>query len=311
MASFVLNDEKAINSYGFMILNSGGRLDRFKSNPVLLNGHNHDLVSGKWENLRIEGDQLIADPLFDTEDPESMKLKGKVDRGFLKGASMGIAIHNAELRSVPQAGLIPVVTDWELMEASVVAVPSNVMSLRLYDSSGEQLTPENIKLNINKFIQTKQTMEKVVITALTATTLGLPTECEMKALDAAIAELNAKKEKAEQKLSEHLKAQATQLVDMAVSDGRITADKKDSFVNLAMADYKQAKDILDALPGKKTFSDKTKTAGAGSSGDRDSWDYMKWVKEDPSGLQQLQVKSPETFAELRANYKSKMVIDGH
>jgi len=83
MASFVLNDEKAINSYGFMILNSGGRLDRFKSNPVLLNGHNHDLVSGKWENLRIEGDQLIADPLFDTEDPESMKLKGKVDRGFL------------------------------------------------------------------------------------------------------------------------------------------------------------------------------------------------------------------------------------
>ena len=78
--SFVLNDENEVNSYGFRTLNDGLDLSRFEENPVLLDFHNpsNQSVIGRWKNIRIKGSQLLADPEFDEEDPEAMKVKGKV-----------------------------------------------------------------------------------------------------------------------------------------------------------------------------------------------------------------------------------------
>ena len=86
MQTFVLNDETVLTSHGFVVSNAGAKLERFKENPVMLDSHDDRCVIGKWNNLTISGTQLKADSEFDTEDPEAMKISGKVDRGYIKGA---------------------------------------------------------------------------------------------------------------------------------------------------------------------------------------------------------------------------------
>ncbi len=313
MPAFIFNDESVVNSYGFMIRNSGGRFDRFRENPVMLDSHDSESVLsviGRWLNLRIEGSQLIADPEFDVEDPDALKISGKVDRGFVKGTSMGIQIFDAELVDIPGKGFIPVATDWELLEGSPVGVPSNKAALRFYVGDGKILKAEEVKLSIDNFINKKQIpiMEKITLSAESAKALGLTREPEVSEFNAAVMELTAKnatllsaKEKAEKELSDHRTAQAKDLVDLAVKEGRITADKSESFQKLAVSDYKQCKDLLDAMPAKQTLSDKIVTGKKGDAS-REDWNYMKWLKEDPKGLTAMERDDPEAFKTLKAAY---------
>ncbi len=157
---FVFNDETKVNDRGFILLNSGIDLTRFKDNPVMLHQHDPEKVVGRWENWRIEGTKLLADPVFDQDDEDAKKVMGKVDRNFLKGASPWIIPLEAELREIPGLGYLAVVTKSELMEASIVSVPSNALSLRLSSREGKILeTNEDIKLAIDQITITNQSEE--------------------------------------------------------------------------------------------------------------------------------------------------------
>jgi HK97 family phage prohead protease len=313
MAVFILNDESVLTSHGFLILNSGGEFDRFRANPVMLNSHDERGVIGRWHNLTIEGSTLQAEAEFDADDAEALKISGKVERGFIKGASMGLIILDAEMRELPVLGYQVVITRWELLEASPVAVPSNKGALRLYAKNGKALATNEITLSIESILNKKNNMEKIMLSAEAAKALGVSKDPEITELNAAIMELSARaersikeKEKAEKELSDHRSKQATDLVNLAVSEGKITADKKEAYVKLAIADYKQAKDILDTLPGSTSFS--SKLGGFGNNkqaADREGWDYMKWLKEDQPGLAEMAIKDPEGHAALKASYKSK------
>jgi len=304
---FILNDESRVNSHGFAVINAGGKFERFKSNPVMLHGHKQESLIGRWDNLRIDGTQLLSDPVFDTEDEEAKKIEGKVERGFLKGASMGIQINAAELKQFGSHGLVPVVTDWELLEASLAAVPSNDQCLRVYSQKGELLSgSEAIKLNLEAFInknQTNNSMDKIMLTEEAATALKVSKETDLTALNAAVITLSAQKEKAEKELNDYRLAQAKTLLDGAIAEGRLTAEKRESFEKLAVSDFKQAKDLIEAMPAKQTFSDKTKP-GKTAGEVRQDWNYLKWAKEDPRGLAKMQKDDPTAFAELKAGYKS-------
>ena len=303
---FILNEESRVNNHGFVVLNSGGKFERFKENPVMLFAHDQGELIGRWENLRVEGANLIADPVFDEADEASKKVQGKVDRGFLKGASMGITIETAELRDIPGTGLIPVVTSWELMEASLAAVPSNAQCLRLYSPDGAILSlADEIKLSINNLInKNQQPMDKIILTAESATVLKVSKETDITALNAAIMELSALKDKAEKELSDYRAAQAKALVEGAIKEGKLTAEKRESFEKLAISDFDQAKDLIDTLPPRQTFSDKLKAAKPAGV-EREGWDYLKWAKEDAAGLAKMERENPTGFAELKASYKSK------
>lgn len=312
MPIFVLNDESVLTAHGFIVLNSGGRFDRFRENPVMLDSHDDRRVIGRWNNLAFDSSKLQAESEFDMADPDAEKISGKVDRGFIKGASMGIIILDAEMRDIPLLGFQVVVTDWELLEASPVGVPSNRAALRLYAKDGKTImAADEIKLSIDSIINLKQPMDKINLSAEAAKALGISKEPEATELNAAIMELSAKnatlaadKEKAEKTLTDHHAELAVALVDQAVKEGRITADKKDSFVKLATSDYKQAKDLLDTMPAKETFSDKTQKPGA-KTPDREGWDYMRWLKEDSKGLSAMQINDPTGFAQLKADYQAK------
>lgn len=317
--SFVLNDESAVNSYGFVVLNAGIDTKRFLANPVMLHEHRPELLNGRWENLRTDGTRLMADPVFDIEDPDAKKIEGKVERGFLKGASVWIRPIEAELRAMPDGELIPFVTKSELMEASTTSVPSNSLALRL--SADKLLTAKDeIKLAIDQItINKPSTMEKIILSADAAKALAVNTElspadlnaavlklaADKKTADDKVQELTQQKEAAESKLSAQVDAQATALVETAITEGRLTADKKETFLKMAKTDFAQAKAVIEAIPPKATLSGQMKPAGTTGGEDRSAWDYMKWAKEDPKGLAKLSAEKPEEFAALKAAYKPK------
>jgi hypothetical protein len=321
MPTFVLNNETILTAHGFVLLNSGGKFDRFRENPVMLDSHNNEsgmAVIGRWDNLRIEGPKLMADSVFDTDDPEAMKISGKVDRGFIKGASMGVIPIDAEMRDVPGLGYVVALTAWEMLEASPVGVPSNKAALRLYAPDGKTpIEASEIKLSIQNLIK-NPTMEKINLSVEAAKVLNLSRDPESSELNAAIMELSAKlsaanaaktaaetaKADAVKALGDHLTLQATEMVDTAIKEGRLTADKKESFVKLAVTDFKQAKDLIDAMPVKQNLSGQVRPADGGSPApSREGWDYMKYLKEAPQELKAMEVNDPDGFAKLKANYK--------
>lgn len=151
MPTFILNDENQVNSYGFRVKNFGISFGRFDANPVMLDSHINetDKVLGKWKNRKIEGTQLKADSEFDLAKDSAKVVAGQVDRGYLKGCSMGLGISfESDCWSLSPDGIYDLIK-CELMEASVCAVPSNAASVSLISqSTGKPISDFDFKLRL-------------------------------------------------------------------------------------------------------------------------------------------------------------------
>ena len=140
----LLLTDSSLNRYGFRILTEGIRnLEAFKKNPVMLYMHFRDEGSpywgeskaiGHWEDIQIEGDQLSAVPVFDCVDELSQTVAKKFEAGTFNAASVGIRIiATSENRDLLVPGQTrATVTEWDLMEASIVDIPANENAVRLY-----------------------------------------------------------------------------------------------------------------------------------------------------------------------------------
>ncbi|MXV37681.1 caudovirus prohead protease [Flavobacteriaceae bacterium Ap0902] len=317
MPRFILNDETKQNSYGFKIRTSGINLDRFSANPVMLDGHNPSNLSviGAWIDIKAENGQLSADTQFDKEDENAKVISGKVERGIIKGASMGIAFSKDNF-SYENGELI--LEQCELLEASIVAIPSNANALRLY-ANGELLTETDVKeicLNVaqNSVNNFKRDMKKIQLSALAAAALGFAlaeqsvedvNEAIMK-LSKASEDLKAKLQLSEDKVNAFVEkekqaknAKITEMVDLAVKEGRITADKKQTFIDLAHQNFDLAKSTLESLTSKQTFNSGVNTP-AGSNAIKNMEDFQKL-----SLSEQLAFKNtnPEGYQNLISNLK--------
>lgn len=302
---YVLNDESVVNSHGFVLLNAAGRFERYNTNPVMLFNHESSNLIGQMTGLRVEGTKLIGKAEYDEEDTLGAKCKRQAKKGILKGCSPGIIINAVELRVTPDGEERVTVTDWELFEVSLVSVPSNRNALRLYTKQGDIIPDDRVKLSVEALLNINKPnneMDKIILTAEAYIALGLKSnEADGKSISAAIMELQSRAEKAEKELEEGRKLKATELVALAIKEGRITADKKESFEKLALADFDTAKATLEAIPARESLSGKV----AHSSGktaiadERKDWTYLKWAKEDPEGLKRLKAEDPEAFEELK------------
>lgn len=149
MQPFVLNDETQTNSYGFRIPNKGIDLSRFMANPVMLADHDNSVagVIGKWTNLRVSGPQLLADPDFDLHKPAAREIAGQVERGYLKGASMGISFDRNLIQTATDG--VAELSSCQKYESSVCAIPSNANAVCLYVAgTGQPMTEAMVKLNL-------------------------------------------------------------------------------------------------------------------------------------------------------------------
>lgn len=255
--SFVLSDE-SINSYGFRVLTAGINLENFKRNPIMLWNHTRSwtdkdnvmLPIGRWDNIRIENSKLIADAVFDLDDDFAAKIAKKVDKGIINMTSVGIVVNEESDASefVVQGQMRKTVTKCTLREVSVVDIGSNANAVVLYDTSGkvmelnadghcavglinninqknEQMEVKKIALSLGLSENATEADVNAKIEALRAAEVGKKEDAREKELIDRIAVLEAEKKEVTKKAIENL-------VDGAVTEKKITADKKAHFVAL-------------------------------------------------------------------------------
>ncbi len=316
MPDFVLNDQTQENAHGFYLRNEGGRFDRFRANPVLLHNHDENKLFGKWENLRIEGDKLVATPVFDQDDAEALKIQKKVDKGFLKGGSPGIIILNAELLTENGKDKV-VVTEWELMEGSVVPVPSNRGSVCLYAPDGTRLKDDQVKLSLNELINKSPNLNTNMDTKTLAVLLSLNPSANEDQITEAIKGIVAKNQQHVSDLSskdaEILKlkglidaekqAKVKNLIDQAITDKKIDETLRATYTKLAETDYDGCVKALGAMTGVAPI---VTNLGSPVPGDvpeaEKSWTFKDYLKNNKA--EQLKATNIERFKMLyKAEYK--------
>lgn len=272
----------------------------FTKNPVMLYNHGRGWVPGRWENVRVDTGKLMGDPVFDDADAKAVELKGKVERGFIKGASLGIRnVVAVELEDAD--GKYWKVTKCELREVSIVDIPADVNALMLYDSNDNEVDLSNVELS--DIFQTKISKTKMD-KKLIAAALGLSDDVSEADLQKAI-ETNAKAAKElvtlKTQMETQRKAKAVSLCDEAVKDGRMQEAAKEGFLKLADADFDAFENTLKGLTKPVSLVGVTKKgkleAGTEAAG-RKEWTFSDWQKKDPKGLDKLMSDNPEEFQKL-------------
>ena len=125
--TFLVSDESE-NSHGFKVLTEGIDITQFEKNPIMLYMHERPTIIGMWKNLRKEDGKLYADAVFDTESEKGGEVARQVEKGFLRGASIGITYQKEYLKN-------GVLEKCRLFEISIVDIGSNPNALKLYDDT--------------------------------------------------------------------------------------------------------------------------------------------------------------------------------
>ncbi len=307
MAKDVVISTGGVNCYGSRIITSGIDLTQFRRNPILLWMHRRSFEGdampiGRIDNLRIEGDRLIGTPVFDQNDDFARKIAGKWEDGFLRMASAGIEI--IETSSAPEY-MLPgqtraTITRCRLEEVSIVDIGANDDALQLYNN-GIMLrlaAGENSELLPIICTKTNKTeyMNKEILQLL-----GLSeTATEQEAVGA----LRSLKERADNAETLRL-ANITTVVEDAIAERRIMADKREHFINIGKtAGIDALRETLSMMsPVKKPtevirqrsdqFTDEPKT-------------YAKLSDVPAERMEKLREEMPQEYARL---YKAEYGVD--
>lgn len=286
--TFVVHDE-TVNTHGFRMMTAGANLEEFNKNPVVLYNHNDwDFPIGRGENMRVEGNRILVDIVFDDEDEKGAKVQGKVERGFIRMASIG-AWPPEEVSNDPALKLpgqeLPTVTKWTVREVSICPIGSNHNALCFYDRESKKpidLTDVSIiKLMDSKQSTNHKTEKKMSYltgllklsdsaseTAIQEAVQGLiknrdDLQVENVQLKASNQTLQGKVDGFERAQKEVQKAEAIKLVDAAVKDGRIDAAGKESWMEDFVENFERSKVRLSSISARSTIADKIKTGEEG------------------------------------------------
>jgi len=122
---FVCSTE-TIDSYD-SVLRQNWRLDRYKTNPVVLFAHeSRELPIGHATDVRVVKKQLVATIRFSSAEanPRAEHVWHSVREGALRGISVGFYPHRVSEEEVNGRQIL-VLDDNELLELSVTPIPSN------------------------------------------------------------------------------------------------------------------------------------------------------------------------------------------
>lgn len=284
-----------LNCYGSWLVTAGGDIEQFQKNPILLYMHKRGTVVGQVKNIKVEGDEITGELEFDEATDLSIQLKKQYECGSLRMVSVGISV--IELSDDP-ALLKPgqtcmTVTKWKLNEVSLVDIGANDDAITLkmdgkvleLGEGGENHLP---KLNTNNKSETEMDLKSIALS------LGLPETATEAQVQAKIAELKA----AENSMNESRRSSITLAVDTAIKEKKITADKKQHFMDLGeKIGPKDLQATFDAMSPMQRLSLVIDKGNGGAS------EYKKLSEVPADQLMDLRENEPETYKKLyRAEY---------
>lgn len=269
---FILNDETKVNQFGFRVRNAGLDLARLRANPVILDNHQggNASVIGRWVNIQLEGNLLTAEAEFDEGDENAMMIAGKVERGFLKGASLGLNPFSMSNFQIAPDDVYDLVQS-EALEASIVAIPNNANAIRLYASTEDSLrelqekevseillmASDLSKINFNT------SMKKITLNLSAVAALGLPgntLEHDESVVNEKIINLKSQLDAANSKVAgfEQLEKDkrarlSAETVKADIKAGKIDATKEADFIKLHAEFPDLYKATITDLPAKSNL----------------------------------------------------------
>lgn len=309
---FVLSTS-GLNSYGFRILTEGADLQQFIKNPVMLFNHSRDNEHytgpvGRWNNIEIDGDTITAESDFDMNDAKATALADKVENGFLRAASFGIKIletsDDAALMLPGQ--LLPTVTKWKAVEASVCDIPSNDDSLILYNANDEriELTQPGLINFFSPLTPTLNNNADMELLKQLNTTLNLNADATQAAALTALQQI-ANEHNTLKTENEALRAEKDALhnelidgvVQLAVEQKKIAAAQKPLYAELMRKDYDNTRKIIDSIKPAVNLAQAIQQGNADTA-DRTLWTLNDYRQKDPKALELMRVQMPEQFKRL-------------
>jgi hypothetical protein len=233
----VVISTSGLNSYGSRVITAGIDVEQYKRNPVLYYNHRrYEMPIGIMEDVKVEGDNIIGTPKFDRIGELSNEIADKWEAGTLRMSSAGLDV--IELSDAPEH-LLPgqrrmTVTKSKLVEVSIVDIGANDDAIRLYGNdkllelgAGLDNVVPMLELKKDKSVIIKKEVMKSLLLEL-----GLSETADEAAAIQKIKEIRQKnKTLKEEKESMNLVA-ITGLVEAHIQEGKITANKKDHFIQL-------------------------------------------------------------------------------
>ena len=320
---------ESLNSYGTRVLTSGMNVDQYNRNPVLLYMHERGQVIGYVKDLRVEGDEVTGELMFDEATELSQRCKKQWEFGSLKMVSVGIDI--LELSEDPkhlvQGQTCPTISKSKLFEVSLVDIGANDDAIVLrksltpapghFNGEGRVMRFEKVTALpllgcdgvaaygtiINKNQKPKQMDQEKL-----ALQLGLPKDADEATIEAALAKLQADGAEAETLRQERDTLRAARIesiVDAAIAEKKIGEDKKQQFVDLGKkigAD--ELEKTFGAMSAQVKLSNLVSGGAATSSQQSGQWKKLSDVPSEE--LAKLREENPALYKKL---YKAEYGIE--
>lgn len=304
MGKRVRISNERLNALGTRVITAGCDVGQFQRNPVLLYMHRRGEVIGLVKDVKVEGDQITGELSFDEASELSIKAKKQYEFGSLRMVSAGFDI--LELSDDPKylvpGQTRPTVTKSKLVEVSLVDIGANDDAITLYrDGSVLELGKDG-----NNPLPTIQTKPKENIMDLKALALqlGLPETATEAEVLAKIGDLIAARQERDTLLVEKEQltlAAITAAVDAAVGEKRLTAEKKQQFIELGKkVGLDDLKSTLAAMAPAQKASDFINPA----SGTLTAYKKLSDVPSDK--LLELRSNDPDTY---KALYEAEYGVD--
>lgn len=298
---------ESLNSYGTRVLTAGMNVDQYNRNPVLLYMHQRGQVIGCVKDLRVEGDEVTGELVFDEATELSQRCKKQYEFGSLKMVSVGIDI--LELSEDPkllvQGQTSPTIAKSKLFEVSLVDIGANDDAIVLQkDGKRIELGKDGgvvlpLLHNSNNNQKTK-TMDQEKL----ALQLGLPKDADEATIIAKLTKLQADNAEAETLRQERDTLRAARietLVNAAIAEKKIGEDKKQQFLDLGKkVGAEVLKQTFDAMSPQVKLSNLVSGGGASGVG---SAEYKKLSDVPTDKLAELKEKNPAQYKKLyKAEY---------
>ncbi len=319
---FIINTEN-VNEYYYRVLTDGIDYTQYMRNPVVLFMHEREYaknaetkgsaVIGKCVKLNKKGTELIASIEFDMDDEFAAKIAGKVERGFIRMASMFADVKSAssEPELVLPGQIYETVTSCKLVEISIVEIGGNDDALKLSKKHIDEIKLKKINSENNPNMSHLKTV---------ALALGLSAESAEDTILKEVQQLKLSKTESDKKVSDLeielsgiRTGEATALVEEAVVLGLLPEGLKATQIKAFESDHAGQKAILSKLIDDKkadgnqdTTQNKLKEVvlggnnklGAGAA--EETFDYLQ--KHDAVKLGKIRSDEPQKYAELAKAY---------
>lgn len=322
MPKEVVISTSGLNSYGSRVMTAGLDTSQYCRNPVLLWMHRRggdNMPIGRMENLRVDGDRLIGTPKFDEKDEFAKKIATKWEDGYLNMCSAGIEIleYSTDPSMLVQGQTRATATASKLVEVSIVDIGANDEALKLYGggkllelaagqdcdllplvklSKPEETPKPEAAAQSNENTNSKNMKKETFLL------LGLAETATEEQVHAAVTALKSKADNAETLTLAAITAQ----VDAAITERRITADRKEFFINLGKTSGADAlRQTLELMqPARKPTDVIDTTKDAPQSHEKATFAKLSEVPADE--VNKLRKENPNEYMRL---YKAEYGIE--